>query len=294
MTASSMTGIALDHVAHAVPAWQDAWPRYAGQLGAEWSSGGDSIGFSPAQLRFANGARIELLKPNDTESNDFLARYLQRSGPGPHHLTFKVPDLQAAIAAARQAGFDPIGVDLSDPEWKEAFIHPKQATGIVVQLAEAPGVGWSSPAPDGFPTERRRRRDGSGAVRPASLQRVTHAVADLDAGIDLFGRLLGGAVEDRGTRPGEEWIDFRWGGPLAVRLIAPTDGPESGELSAWLGDRTGRVHHLLLADEEPDTLIDAHPADPGLPGLGGSRRGHEPWIVEPENNLGLRLVAAAL
>jgi len=266
---------------------------YAGQLGAEWSSGGESIGFAPAQLRFANGSRIELLKPHDTGSNDFLARFLERSGPGPHHLTFKVPDILLAIDAARAAGFEPIGVDLRDPEWKEAFIHPKQATGIVVQLAEATG-GWSNPPPDDFPTGRRRRGDGNGTVRPASLRRVTHAVADLDAGIDLFGRLLGGGVEDHGTRPGEEWIDLRWDCPLAVRLISPTGGPESRELSAWLGDRGGRLHHLLMADEEPDSLIDARPAPPGLPGLGGSLQGQHLWVIEPESNLGMRLVVAQL
>lgn len=293
MTAPSMSGTLLDHVAHAVPAWQEAWPRYAGQLGAEWTSGGEAVGFAPAQLRFANGARIELLRPHNSADNDFLSRFLERSGPGPHHLTFKVPDILFALDAARQAGFDPIGVAFSDPEWKEAFIHPKQATGIVVQMAEA-GGGWTSPPPDGFPTERRPRRDGNGTVRAAALRRVTHAVADLDAGIELFGRLLGGAVEDRGARPGEQWIDFRWDGPLAVRLIAPTGGSESRELSAWLGDRTGRLHHLLVADEEPDTLADAHPAESGLPGLGGSVGGQDPWVIEPEDNLGLRLVAVQL
>ncbi|HEX3461270.1 MAG TPA: VOC family protein [Acidimicrobiales bacterium] len=293
MTPPSLTTTVLDHVAHAVPAWQEAWPRYAGELGAEWSSGGEAIGFAPAQLRFANGARIELLRPHDTADNDFLSRFLERSGPGPHHLTFKVPDIRAALDAARHAGFDPIGVDFSDPEWQEAFIHPKQATGIVVQMAEA-GSGWSSPPPDGFPTQRRPRRDGNGTVRPASLRRVTHAVADLDAGIELFGRLLGGTVEDRNARPGEEWIDFRWDCPLAVRLVAPTGGPESRELSAWLGDRSGRLHHLLFADEEPDTLMDAQRAGPGLPGLGGAVGDQNPWVIEPEHNLGLRLVAAQL
>ncbi len=293
MTSPPMSRTVLDHVAHAVPSWQDAWPLYAAQLGAEWSSGGESVGFAPAQVRFANGSRIELLKPHDTASNDFLARFLEHRGPGPHHLTFKVPDILVALDAARDAGFDPIGVDLRDPEWKEGFIHPKQGTGIVVQLAEASG-GWSNPAPDDFPTERRRRRGGNGTVRPASLRRVTHAVADLDAGIDLFGRLLGGVLEDRGTGPGEEWIDLRWDCPLAVRLITPTAGPESQELSAWLGDRRGRLHHLLMADEEPDTLPGARPAPPGLPGLGGSLPSRNPWVIEPEDNLGLRLVVAEL
>ncbi|HWD51249.1 MAG TPA: VOC family protein [Acidimicrobiales bacterium] len=293
MPSPSMSQTVLDHVAHAVRSWQDAWSLYATQLGAEWISGGEGIGFAPAQLRFANGSRIELLRPHDTAANDFLARFLEHSGPGAHHLTFKVPDILLAIDAARQAGFDPIGVDLSDPEWKEAFIHPKQATGIVVQLAEATG-GWSNPPPDDFPTERRRRKDGVGPVRPASLRRVTHAVADLDAGANLFGRLLGGVVEDRGTDPGEEWIDLVWDCPLAVRLISPTAGPESHELADWLGGRNGRLHHLLMADEEPDGLVDARPARPGAPGLGGSLRRQNPWIVEPENNCGVRLVVAEL
>jgi catechol 2,3-dioxygenase-like lactoylglutathione lyase family enzyme len=289
MTPPSLKQIVLDHVAHAVPAWKDAWARYAPDLGAEWKSGGEGTGFSPAQLHFANGARIELLMPHDTTTNDFLARFLEQNGPGPHHLTFKVPDLLAALDAVRDAGFDPIGVDLRDPGWKEAFIHPKQATGVVVQLAQAL-VDWASPPPEGYPTERRQKKNGDGPVAPASLLRVTHAVADLDAGIDLFSGLLGGQVEDRGTGPGEQWIDLRWDGPLAVRLVAPTDGPESKELSAWLGDRTGRVHHLLLAAEEPDTLVGADPAPPDLPGLGGSAPGSCPWVIEPEDNFGLRLV----
>jgi hypothetical protein len=289
MTPPSRKRIVLDHVAHAVPAWKDAWARYASDFGAEWNSGGESTGFSPAQLRFANGARIELLMPHDTTTNDFLARFLERNGPGPHHLTFKVPDLLVALDAVRDAGFDPIGVDLRDPEWKEAFIHPKQATGVVVQLAQAL-ADWASPPPEGYPTERRQKKNGDGPVAPASLLRVTHAVADLDTGIDLFSGLLGGQVEDRGTGPGEQWVDLRWDGPLTVRLVAPTDGPESKELSAWLGDRTGRVHHLLLVAEEPDTLVGADPAPPDLPGLGGSAPGSCPMVIEPEENLGLRLV----
>jgi methylmalonyl-CoA/ethylmalonyl-CoA epimerase len=289
MTPPSLKQIVLDHVAHAVPAWKDAWPRYASDLGAEWNSGGDGAGFSPAQLRFANGARIELLMPHDTTANDFLARFLERSGPGPHHLTFKVPDLAVALDAVRDAGFDPVGVDLRDPEWKEAFIHPKQATGVVVQLAQAL-VDWTNPPPEGYPTERRQKKNGDGPITQASLLRVTHAVADLSAGVDLFSGLLGGHVVDRGTGPGEQWIDLRWDGPLGVRLVAPTEGPESKELSAWLGDRTGRVHHLLLTAEEPDTLVGADPAPPGLPGLGGSAHGSCPIVIEPEKNLGLRLV----
>ena len=64
VTRPSISGAVLDHIAHAVPRWEDAWPRYVGQLGAVWHSGGPAPGFAPVQLRFANRARLEVLMPN--------------------------------------------------------------------------------------------------------------------------------------------------------------------------------------------------------------------------------------
>ncbi len=158
----TIEGVVLDHVAHAVHHWGEVWGRYATDLGAEWNSGGPGAGFAPGQVRFGNGARVELLMPYDTAVNDFLERFLRSNGPGPHHLTFKVADIGSAIEQARRSGWEPIGIDLSDPEWMEAFLHPKQATGVVVQLAQAPGGGWTSPPPDDYPSDRRRRRMESG------------------------------------------------------------------------------------------------------------------------------------
>jgi len=289
MTVPSLDGVVLDHVAHAVPDWIEAWPRYAVELGAVWNSGGPGPGFAPGQLRFANRARIEVLMPYDPGVNDFLARFLQHTGPGPHHLTFKVPDLEAAIEAARTSGYEPIGIDLRDPEWMEAFIHPKQAGGVVVQMAQAEGE-WTSPAPDSYPTVR-RQRPGGGPVAAASLQRVTHAVADLRSGVALFCGLLGGEVEDRGFHRGEEWIDLRWDGPLALRLVAPAPTDPSPTLVGWLGDRNGRIHHAFLSSEAAGSLAGAHPAPADLPGLAGVGPDGL-WTVDPADNLGLRLVVA--
>ncbi len=217
-----LSGTVLDHVAHAVPRWHDVWQRYATELGAVWASGGPGPGFAPGQLRFANGARVEVLMPWDTAVNDFLARFLTRNGPGPHHLTFKVPSIHHAVDEARRFGIDPINVDTSDPEWMEAFLHPKQAGGVVVQLAEAPHA-WSSPPPDDYPTDLRQRLDGSGPTAPAALQRVCHVVADLDAARALFGGLLAGETVDERSEDGYRWIDLRWAGPSA---------------SVWSGPRT--------------------------------------------------------
>lgn len=290
MSGETIEGALLDHVAHAVPRWQDVWSRYAVDLGAEWNSGGPGAGFAPGQLRFANGARVELLMPHDIHVNDFLHRFLASSGPGPHHLTFKVPDLADAIEKTRASGLDPIGIDLSDAEWLEAFIHPKQATGVVVQLAEAPNQ-WSSPPPDGYPAERRQRHDGSGPVVASSLQRVAHAVADLGAATALFVDLLGGRVVAEGARADHQWVDLTWAGPLGLRLLAPTD-PSSGDaLVRSMEGRTGRIHHLELTAEEPERLPGFHPAAHSLPGIDVDKEKY--WVIEPEANQGLRLIVGA-
>lgn len=276
-------GALLDHVAIAVEDWTEAWPRYAGGLGGRWASGGANVGFAPAQLVYANGARLEVLQPWPPGGGGFLRRFLDRSGRGPHHVTFKVPDLGAALEAAAAAGFTPVSIDLSDPNWKEAFLHPRQATGIVVQLAQAAG-SWESPAPEGFPAAL--------PEAPAAFSHVTHAVSDIDAALALFGELLGGRVD----RVDSATAVLRWDGPLAIRLVSPSPpgdpqpaGPARA-LAEWIGGRPGRLHHLAFTvppSGEPVPEADGGGRDP-VPGvLPGEHVGR---LVVPEDNLGTRLV----
>lgn len=291
MNGGTIEGVSLDHVAHAVPRWQDVWTRYAADLGAEWTSGGQGRGFAPAQLRFANGARIEVLMPNDPHLNDFLQRFLTASGPGPHHMTFKVPDLTSAIEKARGSGINPIGIDRSDPEWKEAFLHPKEATGVVVQLAEAYGT-WSSPAPEDFPGGRRQRLDGTGPLPPAAFCRIVHAVADLDSASALFVGLLGGTVVSRGTRSDHEWVEIEWGAPPGLRLAAPKEGSPTSPLAQWLKGRTGRIHHLEFDVDEPASIPGAQAASDRLIGLDISDGTRNHWMIGRDVNFGLQLLFA--
>ena len=289
-TAGDTASAVLDHVAIAVEKWAAAWPRYVHQLGGAWHSGGINSGFSPAQLSFANGAKVEVLQPWEPENNPFLRRFLDHSGPGPHHLTFKVPDIHGALERVKDAGFEPVNVRLSDPVWQEAFLHPKQATGVVVQLAQAE-FEWISPAPEGFPEPD---------VPAASLHHVTHAVRHLDKGLELFHELLGGVITAQGTGPGEAWefVDLAWPGPLGVRLVAPTgDAGPTTALRLWLGDRQGRVHHLAFELPGPLPVSASGPAADGavrageIPGvIAGSG---SVQVVEAGDNLGTGLVLRA-
>jgi len=300
-------GVTIDHVAVAVPRWSDAWPRYVGQLGGRWYAGGANVGFAPCQLRFANDARLELLAPHEPHANPFLQRYLDRHGPGPHHVTFKVGDLTSVLEAMAGAGWEPVQVDRSDPEWQEAYVHPRQASGIVVQVAQAAGT-WESPPPPELPAP---------APAPWWLLRATHVVADLDAALRLFCGLLGGRPRRApATGAGLAAVDLAWEGPLTLRLVGPADptAPPPA-LRSWLGSRPGRLHHLAFREPVPagasgsppflavgdaddlgagtaDGLVVDRTDDlaAGTAALGVlPEDGH--WVtVPPERNLGTRLV----
>jgi len=269
-TSSRAGAIDLDHIAVAAEHHSDVWPRYIGDLGAAWVAGGEGFGFAPAQVRFAGGMRLEVLEPFDVERNDFLRRFLDRNGPGPHHLTFKLPDLDAAIEGARAIGIEPVGIDRTDPGWQEAFLHPKQAFGIVVQLAQA-GHGWESPPPPELPVAH--------AGSPATLTHLTHLVADLPAAVNLFQGLLDGRPAESFTPESPvgigEAVDLAWPGPGRLRLLQPAPGTAE---SAWLGDLSGRLHHVAFTVPDPTVVREAVPLGNGL------------LEVPPDRNGGVRLL----
>ena len=263
--------IDLDHVAVAVERQAEAWPRYGGDLPAQWIGGGGTAGFWSAQVRYANGMKVEVLEPFEVERNDFLRRFLDRNGPGPHHLTFKVKDIRGALELAKSAGYRPVGVDLSDERWMEAFLHPKDAPGVVVQLAQTGGSGdWGEDVtPDWFPSAR--------TDELATLVHVAHAVADLDEGRRLFVDLLGGRPLADGEARGITWVDLAWPGPGRVRVLA------GAPLAPWLDGRAGRVHHLAFATADPGGVPDARPTS-------ADASGDATFEVAPDDNRGVRLL----
>lgn len=82
------------------------------------------------------GIRLELLDPCDDETG-FLASYLRRAGEGAHHLTFMVDDLAERVGLLQHMGVEVTQLDLSYPPWQEAFIHPREGLGTVVQLGSS-------------------------------------------------------------------------------------------------------------------------------------------------------------
>lgn len=264
----------LDHVAIAVERWADAWDRLGLALGGRWVAHGFGPGFAPAQVAFAGGMRVELIQPHDVGRNDFLRRFLDRSGPGPHHLTYKVDDLAEALTELGRFGLRPVAVDLSDPAWKEAFLHPKDAAlGVVVQLAES---GTPDGEAHGGHPPPRPPDLAEPATATATLVRVAHVVADLAHARRVFEGLLGGEEIDCGRDEGATWVELAWPQSMRLRLLHPTDG--EGPLASWLAGRPGRVHHLAFACDDP----------PGVPGAVPLADGA--WELPPDAATGTRFV----
>ena len=87
--------------------------------------------------------RWEVLQPFGHRS--FVQRFLDRRGPGLHHVAFEVGDWQRALAACESYGVETFGGrdGVTDgARWSETFIHPRRAGGMLVQIfwQERPGI----------------------------------------------------------------------------------------------------------------------------------------------------------
>ncbi len=227
----------LDHVALAARDTTPLLHFLTGTLNATVLFGGNNVGFRPMQVLVGDvdsGMKVELLEPWEAERNDFLARFLDARGAGPHHLTFKVPDINVALDRARALDYEPVNINVSHPMWKEAFIHPRQSHGTVVQLAESHGE-WGSRAEL---LESVAANPGQGAPRwwadplppsgpPTHLRRVVIGVPALAAATAMYRDLLDGTIvpdeHDTTSENGGEHsaaCELAWPGGGRVRLVA--------------------------------------------------------------------------
>jgi methylmalonyl-CoA/ethylmalonyl-CoA epimerase len=128
----------FDHVAVAAPRIRDLLPVYADLLGGRAVLGGDNVrvGYRALQLTFPDDRRVELMEP--LAGSRFFERFFARTGGGGmHHVTFLVPDIHRALRAVDGSKYTPTSVFLGNPDWQEAFLHPKQTSGVLIQVVQA-------------------------------------------------------------------------------------------------------------------------------------------------------------
>jgi len=125
----------IAHIGIAVTDIGEALKFYRDVLGLVPHPAESSDGATIVSLPFGD-SEVELLQPTDPDSP--IARFLARRGPGIHHVCYRVADLEAALSAARTAGYR-----LADETPRTgaggcriAFLHPKSTAGILIELTE--------------------------------------------------------------------------------------------------------------------------------------------------------------
>jgi hypothetical protein len=219
-----MSKVFFDHIAIGIARMADAPAVLVGALGGVPFDGATGPAFRWGVWRFEGGGDLEILEPHG--AGGFLHRFLASHGPGVHHVTFRVPSLREACERAEARGYAIVGHDDSDPTWMEAFLHPRQALGIVVQFAEL-----RVPRPEGA----RRWQAPPGPANPpppVRLLGLRMRARSREAAERQWGEIVLG--ESTGAARAE--LVYRWpGSPMRLVVeIDPTgeEGPLAIEYTA--------------------------------------------------------------
>jgi methylmalonyl-CoA/ethylmalonyl-CoA epimerase len=130
----------INHLAIVVPRLDDALRFWRDALGLELRATEENPGENVNIGFLAIGdSQIELLEPTVPESG--IGKYLEKRGPGMHHICLEVADLEAAMQRLREHGIELIN---DTPKTRRedgiryCFVHPKSAFGVMVELYELP------------------------------------------------------------------------------------------------------------------------------------------------------------
>jgi methylmalonyl-CoA/ethylmalonyl-CoA epimerase len=128
----------IHHVGVAVTDLDASIELYRSVFGAELvqRAANESEGLEAAFMRTGDG-EVELMSA--TRDDSPVGKFLAKRGPGLHHVAYAVPDIDQALAQAREGG-----LELIDETPRRgmhgtliAFIHPKSVGGVLTELVEA-------------------------------------------------------------------------------------------------------------------------------------------------------------
>lgn len=132
----------IDHVSIAVKDYDRAYRFFSRLLGAVPGAGMEDPNMKYVWQLFSLGdlSRLELMHP--TGSGSFLDGFLSKREGGVHHITLETPDIEKFRAFLEEEEIPYFGrADMGDI-WKELFIHPRDAFGVLIQVAEFHPDDW--------------------------------------------------------------------------------------------------------------------------------------------------------
>jgi methylmalonyl-CoA/ethylmalonyl-CoA epimerase len=127
----------IDHIGVAVDDLEEAVSLYSQRLGmpVEHRETVEEQGVE-AVLLGVGQSHVELLRPLGPDTA--VGKFLERNGPGMHHVAYGTDDIESALEAARAAGLALIdehprtGIRGS----RVAFVHPRSTGGVLTELVE--------------------------------------------------------------------------------------------------------------------------------------------------------------
>jgi len=127
----------IDHVGVAVEDLDESIAIYRDRLGMreQHRETVEEFGVEAALLEIG-GAHVELLTPTGPDSG--VAKFLERKGPGLHHLAYRTDDIDGELKRLREAGMrlideEPrVGIQGS----RVAFVHPKSTGGVLTEVVQ--------------------------------------------------------------------------------------------------------------------------------------------------------------
>lgn len=125
----------IEHIGIAVVSLEMAVPYYETLLGTECYALEEVADQKVKTAFFKVGqTKIELLESTDPEGP--IGKFLEKNGPGIHHLAFAVDDVNVALQQANDAG-----IRLIDKQGRKGaegltigFLHPKSTLGVLTEL----------------------------------------------------------------------------------------------------------------------------------------------------------------
>lgn len=128
----------IDHIGVAVEDLDGTLALYCDSLGMELQHRETVEGQGvEAVLLGVGDSHVELLRPLGPDTA--VGRFLDRNGPGLHHVAYGTEDIEASLESVRSAGLELIderprtGIRNS----RVAFVHPKSTGGVLTELVEA-------------------------------------------------------------------------------------------------------------------------------------------------------------
>ncbi|MCU0844447.1 MAG: VOC family protein [Spirochaetes bacterium] len=145
----------IDHVSIAVRDYEKAMRFFRDVLGVVQGAAAEDPGMKYVWRIFSLGdlTRLEILNP--TGEGSFLDGFLKNRDGGVHHLTLQTLDIQKAREVLEDNAIPYFGYnEYPGGVWKELFIHPRDAFGVLIQIAEFTPDDWLADSMK-FPKGRR-------------------------------------------------------------------------------------------------------------------------------------------